>query len=445
MRTIHGLRSLAFLFVTVSSGLVGYLASCRPTPRLGERPECPHDWDFQQIRIRDSQHQKPTPLGLLSPSGTTLSTSGAQTNVPEFNDCQRLIRGTGDTARYDSLYAVFAWDRTDADTMGAKDAIESGKALPMAEVLSFGGTYEFLGIRAGLNCLFVYRTGATWRASLVPFGLDERNCHEPIAVASLDAVAHLDLAVKRTSYPDLHWLDYPAAARWEWDINTNEQVIGFKCLDGWCEAGKRPPETGPDLTARLSSVAALSGSPVLRIKGWYDEQRLEPTKPHWWTSGLGPTSVVGTVIPIPGLDRLNERTDFNPPGWHLIAYVELSHASSEYYATERFAPMTPPGRLTEISLCVERWTASTPPVGEGRCPVPDDVRQAAKCPPENLASATNHWWARTVPPSGSEPRYWCIVRRKVVGAPVPGTARWRWLAGDETTWGRCGSGCCTGQ
>jgi hypothetical protein len=102
----------------------------------------------------------------------------------------------------------------------------------------------------------------------------------------------------------LEWKDFPAVARWEWDAESNTHVIGFGCLDGWCEAGElgRDPRTGPDLTGTMDGIAGLSDSPVLKVKGWYDEQRLSPTKSHWWKPGAGPRSVVGTIIPVPGLD-----------------------------------------------------------------------------------------------------------------------------------------------
>jgi len=435
------LKSLLTPLAIAAPVIVSSLTGCLN----GGRPECPHDWDFGLIQVRDSGSKQPK--SVLTLHTGTLSASGAQTNVPEFNDCQRLIRGTGSNARYDSLYAVFAWDSMDVDTVGARAAIEADSALPMAEVLSIGGTYEFLGIRPGLSCLFVYRVGDAWRASLVAFGSVERDCHKPVPIASWASLHHTDLAVTRTSYHDLRWSDYPAAARWEWDVKTNKQVIGFKCLDGWCEAGEHPPDTGPDLTARLSLVSGLAGSPVLRIKGWYDEQRLAPAKPHWWSSGLGPRQVVGTVIPIPGLGALNENSDFNPPHWHLIEYVDLSEPSGEYYAAERFSPMILPGQMTRIFLCREQWHGIKPLPGDQLCPdITDALRTTAKCAPEFVSgTVTNHWWAKTVPANGENPRYWCIVRRYIKGVPVPGTARWRWLAGDETTWGRCGSGCCTGH
>ena len=55
----------------------------------------------------------------------------------------------------------------------------------------------------------------------------------------------------------------------------------------------------------MDGIAGLAGTPILRVKGWYDEQRLSPTKSGWWKPGKGPLSVVGTIVPVPGLDQLD--------------------------------------------------------------------------------------------------------------------------------------------
>ena len=76
--------------------------------RQGEEiPECPHYWDFSEIEAPQDT------VKLKTIQGDLLSGPQAQTNVPEFNDCQQLIIVTGKTARYDELYAVFAHDNLD--------------------------------------------------------------------------------------------------------------------------------------------------------------------------------------------------------------------------------------------------------------------------------------------------------------------------------------------
>jgi hypothetical protein len=421
------------------------VAACarRPVSAGAGLPECPHDWQFGKIRITMPDSNRPAPLNTLDHTGTQLTTSGLQTNVPEFNDCQRLVIGTGTSAKYDALYAVFARDSMDIDSVGIKNLIENGMAVPMVEILSIGGTYHQLSIRPGFSCLYIYRQPGNWGAKMASFGADEQDCHAPRPVSALSSLP--GLSIKRTSYPGLTWNDYPGVARWDWDVVSNTQVIGFKCLDGWCEAGEdgHPVNTGPPLaTTGLRNIHALANSPVLKVKGWYDEQRLSPTTAHWWSNGLGPRPVVGWIVPVPGLDQLNP-INFAIK-WDTIAYVNLSEPSDEYRKQQGFTPMTA-GSVTTISLCVEDWGGPDPlPTGEGCAGISKERREAAKCDPE-ASNPTTHWWAMTLPAGGAHPRYWCIVRRSVDGVPVPGTARWRWLASDETTWGRCGGACCSGQ
>jgi hypothetical protein len=72
------------------------------------------------------------------------------------------------------------------------------------------------------------------------------------------------------------------------------------------------PETGPDLTDAMSPITTLAGKPVLSVKGWYDEQRLSPAKRALVATLEHPRSVVGTIVPVPGLDQLNPATSRSP-------------------------------------------------------------------------------------------------------------------------------------
>ena len=321
----------------------------------------------------------------------------------------------------------------------------------MVEILSLGGTYPKLELQPGFNCLFVYKEADTWRARLGVFGPKEQDCHSP--KPQNEVLAYPALSIKRTT-PSMNRKDYPPVARWEWDVGSNTQVIGFMCLDGWCEVGEsgHDPETGPDLTGTMSDMGDLSNSPVLKVKGWYDEQRLSPATHHRWKFSWqhwSPRSVVGTIVPAPGLDQL-DATNFNKT-WQPIAYVNLSEPSKDYYKAARFVPMAG-DKVTTISLCKEDWGA-VDAIPSALSPaqlcqdIPQKIReQAGKCITERTAP-TIHWWAKTVLAGGNpDPTYWCIVRRIAPpGVSVPGTARWRWLASDEETWGRCGGACCSGH
>jgi hypothetical protein len=439
MRTTAGSKRLLIPIIVAPLLMAGYMATC------GKQglPECPHDWDFSKIQVVGKKTRELETLQTFNGS-PLLSGPQVQTNVPEFNDCQRLVKGSGKTAQYDSLYAVWARDSM-ADTLSIKTVLDTGAAFPMVEILSLGGTSPQLELEPGFSCLFVFKQGNRWFAKLVAFGPKEDDCHSARSLESV--MAYPALSIKRTSASDmgLKWKDFPAVARWDWDVKSNTQVIGFGCLDGWCEVGElgHDPRTTEDLSTTMTSIAGLSGSPVLKVKGWYDEQRLSPTKSHWWKPGAGPGLVVGTIVPAPGLDQV-DASSFDQT-WQAIAYVNLSAPSSEYYDQQGFAPIQA-GSVTTISLCMEDWGgADPPPTGRGCPEIAKELRQAATCAPE-ASTPTIHWWAKTVPADNPHPRYWCIVRRSApAGVPVPGTARWRWLADDETTWGRCGGACCSGH
>jgi hypothetical protein len=439
MRTTRWLKaSLIPLVIT--------FAATGTRARPGDLPECPHDWEFSKIKIRVPKVQRPVSLQPLN-TDNRLSAPGYKTNVPEFNDCQRLVWGSGTTAKYGALYAVFAWDHMDSVNL-IDSALANNKALPIVEVLSLGGRYQPLSIFPGFSCLFVSLDSGKWVGRLVYFGAVEGDCHEPRPVDELDTVPHAKLSITRTTYPTLDWSQYPAVARWDWDVESNTQVIGFKCHKGWCEAGRpgKSPNTGPNLSVALRGVPGLAGSPVLQVKGWYDQQRLSPTAKGWWHPGAGPTSVVGTIIPAPGLALL-ESTHFNLT-WQLVAYVNLSEPSLEYKRRHNMVPKIGDlfhSRLTTISMCAEDWGGPNPLLtGAGCQGVSEAQRKHATCKAE--VNAPNvHWWGKTDPADGGPPRYWCVVRREVTEALVPGTARWRWMADDEITWDRCGAGCCSGH
>lgn len=446
----------------VPAGLVGAIlglglvAGCQPGQVMpaSDRPECPHHWDFTRIKVTTSQRGEAA-LKTLGGNPGELSAPRHNTNVPEFHDCQRLVRGSGTDATYDSLVAVFASD-TMADTglVHAPPPPPSGGAwlVPLVEVVSWGGSYDALGIRPGFGCLYVpVNDTLSTIAFMVPFGAVEQDCHAPRPYHEVRSAPNSrPLRLHRVTYPGLTWADYPPVARWDWDTLANTQVIGFKCASAWCEVGAYGSEvrTADNLLARLgpagaSALAGAIGVPsltrVLTVKGWYDEQRLAPPDATWGSGAPDPMpmDLRGTLIPVGTLERMKVG-DFGAH-WRVVAAVLLDQFSPEYRAKYNYLPMEGTGRVTTISLCQERD-------GTRACPeVPNAVRAKAACGPEAGTTPPLLWWARTEATDGTM-RYWCMVRRGHSGGDdVPGTARWRWLADDETTWARCDRGCCTTQ
>lgn len=446
----------------VPAGLVGIVlglglvAACQPGQVMpaSDRPECPHHWDFSKIKVTPSKRGE-VALKTLSGNPGELSAPRLNTNVPEFHDCQRLVRGSGTDATYDSLVAVFASD-TMADTglVHPLPPPPSGGVwlVPLVEVVSWGGSYPALAIEPGFNCLYVPVSDTlSTVAFMVPFGAVEQDCRLARSYDDVrSAPGSKPLRLHRVTYPGLKWDDYPPVARWDWDTVASTQVIGFKCASAWCEVGAHKSEvhTAENLLSRLgparaSALAGALGGPalarVLTVKGWYDEQRLAPPDARWGTSAPDPTplDLRGTLIPVGELGRMGV-ADFGAH-WRVVAAVLLDRISPEYQAKYNYLPMDGTGRVTTISLCVERD-------GTQACPeIPEEVRTKSACGPEAGPTTPRRWWARTAAPDGAT-RYWCIVRRGHSGPDdVPGTARWRWLANDETTWARCDRGCCTTQ
>lgn len=422
-----------------------------------DRPECPHHWNFDSVRV-PVRAKSQVPIVTETGDPHQLSGPGANTNVPEFHDCQRVIHGAGSAARYGSLIAVFAWDRLqDSST---RDSVDTGGppiAWPMVEVLAWDGGYTPLGIGPGLNCLFVSLDGPSPRAWMKHFGNVEGDCRRAQGANLFEPGPSVTLlTISRDDLTGLAWTDVPPVARWDWDTASSTQVIGFKCLQGWCEVGEARHAVGtrPALATdpSLMTGATLGTSAMrrrLQVKGWYDQQRLAPAHANWSAGApVRPLPAIGTLIPAINLQAMR-RDAFT--GWQDVAYVLLSERAYDYHKKFNFQPMAGNRRVTTIALCQDTWNGTAPVAGERLCPgIPTPWRTSKNCTledtdPASTTDALVYWWGRTTGTDGSQ-RFRCIVRRGHTGGDdVPGTARWRWLADDETTWARCDRGCCTTQ
>jgi hypothetical protein len=380
----------------------------RPYSQAGQhpgRPECPHDWDFK--------------AGQMTAVGPNI-------NVPEFHDCQRFIRYILGQPRYDSLFAIFATDSlknldtllTQLDTGGTGTV-----ALAAAEVYA-EGVYLELGIRTMFSCLYVYRTHGVWGAKMVPVGRAERDCSQPVNPIALPGIT---LEVRPKQIKGFSELDYPAVARWDWDREHHLQYIGIKCGAAWCEVGQRGFVSTPWQDLPLTVPPHERRTRI--IKGWYDQQYLADTLPDGSTK---PSTIWGSIYPDSGLDGYDTLNAFTPGNWVHVAEVALEDQSgsanpSNPYKKRRNLDLTQPGgRLNSIYLCRGKaCVPSTPLICDGE----------------------GQWWAKVVgamDTDGSHAKFMCAVRRPhdALGRHVVGTARWRWLASDETTWKRCDNGCC---
>ena len=354
--------------------------------------------------------------------------SGAITEIPEYHDCQRFIvkDANGDEV-YDSLYAIFASFTLLAltDTIdGYNPTTTSTIAIPAATVVSHGGTYAPLNIEDGFNCLYLWRRGAAWRAWMVNNGSAKPGCESRLVVTP--GVELHELKVVAQEAQGFTQGDYPPVARWEWDAADGEQYIGIRCGAAWCEVSadgeaSAPPDFALPTFADppgLTAVATDKPERVHAIRGWHDAQRLAV-----WRDGRAvPSDVWAAVIPHPNLKAMTMSASFKNDWVHVATIVASGDYNGAVFTLTR-------GSQNTIWLC---------------------YGSADDCdlPAEQLCEtdrSTIRWWGKTELGTGSTAtiEYRCVDNVGHAPPPeVPATARWRWLARDETTWTRCDDGCC---
>jgi hypothetical protein len=403
--------TLVPLFLIVALGAGGIAAPPGRAPRAAVRAsadtgirECPQAHSF------DTSSVEP-----LLTSGTA--------GIPEYNDCQRFIVKGG----FDSLYAIYA-THPKAVSLGPKVAVL------VAAIRSFGGTYQPLGIKPGLNC--VYLSGDRRLARVVD-SATFFPCCPIVALSSLPAPFLESRPTVAKGF--LRDADYPQVARWDWDAQHRIQYLGLKCDVAWCEIGPRGFIQSPAWTPVATLPYRTRRN--LMIKGWYDEQMLAGAAA---AATLPPVSGIrGTIFPH---EALADYTDASfQKTWRVIAYIAVPRTSDKYVqamnlrSTPTANPLTPldPRKLNTIEFCVGTGAEC------GVNPIP-------ACPPISSSDATNWGWSKITPAGGGPPKYKCVTRWSNAGMTdftgallsLPASTRWRWVASDETSWSQCMAGCC---
>lgn len=418
-------RRLLFLLILPASAWA--LSGCAGP----ERPECPHTWNFPQIarslRVRDlTLHLGPG----MGPMGDQVSVAPGTTDIPEFHDCQRLIVSKSVPEKYDSLYALFGGGLLDSlfrDSLILNPDTGEVKAYPVAEIFSYNGTYPALAISPLWNCLFLAVRQNGWVAVMRNDGEDEGDCRTPVLLSALAQGSATLLEVHRDAPTGYNPDQVPFVARWEWDPEAREQVIGVACGLAWCEIGRPRFRTEPPPVAGNGPFGPGSGAEyILRFKGWYDEQELGTVDRG---RDIHPSGVRGYVIPIGRLGSFSTYSAFNE--WQTVAYVALSHESSSYQHKLNFVAGSLDAPPSTLAICQ---------LMAGCVGVPPNL--ISSCAPDVGPSGSTRWWLRIS--TATDTLYKCATRRGSTET-VPGTARWRWLADDETTWMRCTNGCCEGR
>lgn len=360
--------------------------------------------------------------------------------IPEFHDCQRFATTTTRTG-YGPLVAIWAVETL--ETVFRPDSTLSGdpagRRTPwraVAQIFNYDNVpYADLGIRQYFNCLQLRRLPPSggrprWAARIIPTNKNPKAC---AAEDYGDTAAFTALEVRSTAAPPPL---LPSVARWDREPGPRgRQYIGIRCENEWCEIGPTGfissdglPDT-PVHTAYLSEFQEMPGEPetpaedklrVVQVKGWYDQQLLA----EFDAGSLRRTSVLGTIIPHPGLKRITNNDRFAGK-WIPAAYV---HVTAAY---KLFEPPSGARSLNRIYICLATPTE--------RC---DGAPESA--PAGCVSSGGGQWWAAIDrPTSGREIR--CVHFDGTSTVIPAAAARWRWLETDETTWVRCAQGCCSTQ
>jgi len=406
--------------------------SWRPTP-VGEE-SCPKKWGSWDDRGVET----------FVVSGdqrlTELSGPAGYQDIPEFHDCQRFVlegRENGRDTLSTGVYTIFSARRPtpigerlpDRGSLHEESG-ELGLAEPAAQIFATE-PYPPLGLGAGLNCVYIYKTrDGDWGGGVRHDGARDLGCHHPIGIRTVQDFTRL--RVVQESVEGLDSYAYPPVARWKMHHGQNgyEYRMGVPCDWGWCEVFPIGSDEVPS-NSHAEGVEYDDTDPdqrrIHRVKGWYDEQVLTERV----AGGIRPAGILGTVFPHPRLGLL-ELDDFRGT-WVRTASVALTpfahYLEGNPYREKLNFELTheSEGLLNQIALCNGTWLDCRPS---------PDVPEPRFCESDD----TSGWWARLTSWDGN------VVYRCVSRCPydviIPGTVRWSWKSNDEGIWMRCVNGCC---
>ena len=389
----------------------------------------------------------------------SIALSGPIAAIPEYHDCQQFI---GEGGTYAGKYGIFARFRIGSvfgtlpaargaaaiDSHTAERVVPTtlptpagGPPVPSRNVMSgfnepfdastpfqaaativaYGQAYAPLGLRPGVNCLYLAFVRERWIATVLHNGRSG-NC-APNFVPR--APGNTELAVRSViATGDMMPADIPEVARFDYDPGNRVYYIGLRCGDEWCEIGPKgfaPADPLSPVPSSMSSTpwTTANGKRVFALRGWYDRQQLAMVTP----SGLTPTGPNGLIIPHPDLASWDS-TDYKLPNgeWLDMAYIYVdSDAYQAKWGITRAAVGERPNTL-QSRMRKKSWWEVT---------MPDWV-----------------WDARILDPTGSvvwegKLRYNDHSAAMLAGFTPVYTARWRFIDNDEQAWVGCLAGCCT--
>ncbi|MFI5227749.1 MAG: hypothetical protein ACHQWU_01695 [Gemmatimonadales bacterium] len=317
--------------------------------------------------------------------------------VYEYQDAQRFVR-PGFT--YGPIAEVVASPYLrEYATASAFDGHRRNVAILFLEHSggSIDGPYTSLGLRPGLNCVYLERQAGNWMGRIAP---PKGNDCDPAdaTVAATPALPTIADVVAGAVPPTTRFVQRADQAT----------MIGVQCGTAWCIIGA---SSLADVPTPVHTTAGLPPGFEPQVKGWFDEQELglpgaagvPPIQP---ARGGTPTSpgapIFASVIPVPGLadSTLGQFAD------HFVKVGAVFMPDSvEKYAT-RFGFLS---GWSTIELSGQR--------GDAR------------------------WYAR-ITDSKHGVHYRFVSRHPATIGAVPGTARWAWNDNDEWVWVACDIGCC---
>ena len=315
--------------------------------------------------------------------------------IPEYHDEQRLADGAG---KLGPMAHIFASPYLSTITSLAQivEHEKLGVLVALVQVdkendVAVPPTYQELNLRYGMNCIYLaYDSSAPpktrWTANVLHPATETDACARDLPVTGPRLFVH-----RIVTGPDSA---FPPVTRFT-ESTAGKPILGFKCLNGWCEAG---PPAGFSPRNPLTAENKMQA----HIKAWHDEQIL--------TDRVGtqyvPSGVRAIVIPEPGIAKLDS-SHFGA-GWQRVATIELTAdppTTSKYY----------------------RWGLRN---GKNYL---------------EISAVTGTWKARLQHDTGPAKDWPIVERMKHYDAGVPGTARWRWTILDDGIWVPCGQACCQAE
>jgi len=315
-------------------------------------------------------------------------------NSPEFQDAQRFLQSP-------PVYGPLAQSLSNPSLAEWKNTSDFESAFRNVAVIylwpddgTAGAPYKNLGLVGGINCVYLaHSPGATWHAKILPI----TGYHCDAAPGALQAAPDIPVAAEDSTEPPG---TVPPVTRF---VQSDEDMafLGVRCGARWCDVGGDISKVPHSITAMSASQpipSAIKNSPQLRVKGWWDEQRLA-IGAAGNTPPLRPNNA-GAIVPVPGLARITTK-DFQR-GYRDVAYAYVD--AVDMYATA-FG------------------------MGKGWNRI-------------QLRDSSGVWQALIFAPRASQPKQLLVGRVEHTIGSLPGTARWDWTDVDEWIWISCDLGCC---